>query len=883
VRSRELTALLTTALALTLLALYPPAFRREFGAAFVDAALHRVSRTSRSHGRVAALGISWALLVSDTASAAPREWLAAMRGGPPGTRVQGSKRRPWMALRDDVRFASRSLLAAPRFTTVALSTLALTIGANTAIFSVADAVLFRPLPYPNTDELFVVTMEHQRSGQRFTWVPYAYVQVIEEHHDGLGPVGMLEADAPLVVPTSIGAERVEAARVTANYFEVLRTTAYTGRLFDTRDDPARASLAVLSHAFWSRHLGGDEAVIGTSVRLAGRRLDVVGVLPPGFIFPSSTVARPDIITLLVPPPTGTDGGAFHPIVRLAAGGSRGQAQAELSALAASIDRTDRVDGGTKPILADVRVELFSVGRPIARLLLAASILVLLIGCANLATILLVRASRRERETGMRAALGASRLRLVRPVVVEALLIALAGASLAALIAALSFDVLVAYVPPVAYGAATVGVDARVVGFTLALGLGAGLLFSVVPAWRAAGADAAQSIRGRSTHRYLRLGSGWSLVIVQTAVAVTLVFGATVTARALIGILEVPFNFEPEGVALVTTLPPPGLEGFDSQSFYRRAAEALRVRSEVVAVGATSSPPLVHPAPWSAVPAPGSAEPVAGAVHVLPGYFEAARIPLLRGRTITPGDVDGPASVAVASESAAARLFPYGNPIGARFVDGRGRSVTVVGIVADTRVRAEGDFLPPVYVLGGEQTRRLTLVVRTRDRRDAVLGELQRLVASTVPSRVVGVQWWDDAIESITPFRNPRFQALVLGGFGALGLALTGMGIFAVVAFLVASRTREMGIRLALGSTPDGLVTHVTRRALAPIVAGLLIGLPAASILGSLADAQLFEVDTKDPAMYATAAATVIAASLLAAWLPARRASRLEPMIAQRLE
>ncbi|HUG81454.1 MAG TPA: ADOP family duplicated permease [Bryobacterales bacterium] len=792
----------------------------------------------------------------------------------------------WVEIaRDDLKAAWTSLRHSPGFTAAAVVTLALAIGANTAIFSVADAVLFRPLPYFQPERVHILQSLNRRTGTHYGMTPYEYLQIIGEHHRGLGPIGIIKSGATIVASSNDGAEGIRTAAVSANYFQVLGIRPAQGRIFDDRDAEQPGRGVMLSHETWERRFHADEQIAGQSITLGTSTFDVVGVLPQGFVFPSWLVDRPEIVTVMQPVPPGSRDGTVDSVVRLEPGVTRQEAQAEIETLLAPV-AARRSEPDASLVLNDVRSVLYPMGQSVMKFLLAAAGLVLLIGCVNLANMLLVRTERRERETGVRAALGASRARLVRPLILESAITGLVGAALAVLITAITFDALIQQVPRVAYRAAPVGVDFRVLMFALGLGLLSGLAFSAVPAWRAARMDVQALIQQRYPRGGgRRKGLGRPLVTAQVALAVVIVFGGVIVGRELMRVLSVPLGFEPANVLTVRVFPP-GLEGLDRQAFYMRAAEALARRADVISVGATGALPLSGAFGNEAGRTPESREleMATGIVHILPGYFETLGIRLLRGRLPDWTDARNNSGAAVVSESAARSLFGDREPIGAVFENGNGRRFTVIGVVTDIgNLKAEERSLPFSYVIPATATGSMTLVARVRARQDAMLADIRREIGALAPNTVVTTGWWADSIDAVTEFRNPRFQTLVLGSFGALGLGLTALGIFGVVAFLVASRSHEMGIRLAVGASPKSLVRSMVRQALAPVAAGLALGLAATQWLRPLAEAQFYKVEAGDPVSLALAALTVMAAALVAAFLAARRAGNVDPMIVLRKE
>src|SRR5262245_3883846 len=486
----------------------------------------------------------------------------------------------------DVRLAWRSLVRAPIFSLTAILTVALAVGANTAIFSIADAVLFRPLPYGDPDHLFVVQSMDPSSSRRFASVRWPHLRGIRNDIRSLSDVATVDAGPSLVALADGRYRDVPTAAVSANYFEILNVRATRGRLF-VPSDAGNTRAAVLSYDAWISRFGGDERIVGQAASFGAARYDIIGVLPRGFAFtPTPFVQRPQVVVLH--DPSEANPGVINPVVRLERGATREQASAELTALARSINQADRSLQGSIPVLQDLRSLLFPAGGPIMRFLLAASILVLLIGSANLASIFLARARRRERDAGVRSALGASRARLIRPVAIEAALIGLTGAALAVIVTRLTFDALVRQVPPIAYSAAQVGVDGRVTLFGLALGAVSGALFAGGAAWRTSRLDAMTIIQRRSAGTSaLSRRFGAPMVATQAALAIMLVFGASLAARALVSVLSIPLAFDPANVATIRVSP--GLAtGSERQTLYRELVDAIVARPDVLAAGAAAS-------------------------------------------------------------------------------------------------------------------------------------------------------------------------------------------------------------------------------------------------------------------------------------------------------
>ena len=802
-----------------------------------------------------------------------------------GARIREASRDHWRfnAVEDawrDLTCAARGLRRSPAFTLTVVLTLALGVGVNTAIFGIADGVLFRPLQYGEPDRLFVITMMNRESGQLYGNVPDEFVEAVAEAR-GVAGVAMLGGSAGAVVQGADGPENAHVVAVTPEYFDVLGVEALYGRVFDREDVNAGGRPALLSHASWRQRFGGSEEIIGSSVALGDRTFDIIGVLPPGVIYPTPTAGVPEIVTLQ------SSWNGFNPIARLAPGTTRDAAQAEIDTLASRLSATE------VPFLTDVRDVLYLAARPATRFLLGSAVLVFLIGCAHLTNLLLARSHQRSRETGIRGALGASRTRLVRPVFFEAGLLGLAGGAVAIVVTFLTFDVALPLVPPNVYGSAPVGVSLRVVLFAIALGVFGGLMFAVVPAWRSARLDPLAVIQGRRAAVGPCRRFGRPMVTAQVALSLVLVFGAIVSARTVLSLQRL--GFDPENVVIATLTAPYAdvlnlLEVNDEneeedagpaiQAFYARAAEAVGGLADVVSVGAVGSRPFDSRGPDEGIRGP-TGRGIVGLDHVLPGYFEAAGLHRLSGRLPDWEDFRSGALVSVLSESAGRALYGREDPVGRTFETPRGR-FTVIGVVGDV-VKSRRDEQPGGYVMPGSRTPRLQLVARTRLKSDAVLREIEREFSALAPGLPVRVLWWDESIRSTSDSRNPRFATLVLGGFGGVALGLTAVGVAGLIAFLTAIRNREMGIRLALGAASGSLVRLMIRQTLVPVLAGIVLGLAITPPLARLAESQLFEVESGDPWTLAVTVVTVIAVALCAAWLPARRAGRIDPMEVLRSE
>ena len=370
-----------------------------------------------------------------------------------------------------------------------------------------------------------------------------------------------------------------------------------------------------------------------------------------------------------------------------------------------------------------------------------------------------------------------------------------------------------------------------------------------------------------------------MLVLQVAFAIVLVFGAAIATRAFVGVLRQPLGFQIDNVAAINVSLPRGTT--DVAGFYRRILDIVTRRPDVIAAGATGSAPLSGAAHWGSVKRPGSDERAAGSMHVLPGYFEAVGVDAVRGRTLTWDDA-GSGGVVV-SESAARILFPNVEPLGQTIDSGEGVIWRVVGVVRDVRMTVERDLGPTVYAIPTGRSTGMTIFAKFRGREEAVLADIRQDVGAELAGSSVSTAWWSDRVAELTAYKNPRFQTIVLTSFAAVALALTALGVFGVVAFLVASRTREMGIRAAIGATGASLVALIVRQTMWPVAIGLGVGLVTTRWIGKLAEAQLFKVETNDPVTLALAGLAVVLAAALAAYIPARRAARVDPLIVLRAE
>jgi putative ABC transport system permease protein len=792
----------------------------------------------------------------------------------------------------DLRLAVRQLARTPGFSAVAVVTLALGIGACAAIFSVVDGVLLRPLPYPRSERLVVVQETLLPRFAEFAVAPSHYL-AWREQATSFESLAALH-DGGYNVTTAGGPVHVAAKRVTASLFTTLQVAPALGRAFSPEEDlPGNASVAVVSHDFWMRYLGGRPEVLGETVTLDGRPFAVVGVMPPGF-----QIGGPaDIFTPAAYGPSGVhDIGA---IARLRDGVTLAEARSEMALLAERLGKTDARFGHWGVKLTAMRDFAVRDVRAALLALLGAVGLLLLVACANVANLLLARALVRSREIAVRTALGASRGQVVRQVLTESLVLALAGGAAGVLLAKAAVAALLAAMPRELPRLAEIGVDARVLGFACLLALATGVAFGVLPALHAARVDPNDVLKqgGHGAgvgRRQSRLRGG--LLAAEVALALVLLVGAGLLMRSFARLQAVDPGFRPEGVLAVTLSLPESKypTGAEQAAFAERAAASLAALPGVQAAAASQGFPFstvvnhvfgfrIAGRPPERVP------PIADAFSVTPGYFAAMGIQLRRGRLLDARDGARSPRVALINETLARRIFPDEDPIGKRIDAARApgapdRWHEIVGVVGDVRyARLDGQpamqgYAP--FVQAPADWGALTLVVRAPG---AVSEEAIRAAIRAVDG--------GQAITTVRPatdwiagsIARQRFAMLLFVVFSVVALLLAAIGVYAVMAQVVAQRTRELAIRVALGARTADVLRLVLAQGGRHVALGLAVGLATALALTRFLTSLLFGVTPHDPLTFAGVAAFLAVVALLACLLPARRASAVDPMHALRAE
>ena len=798
-------------------------------------------------------------------------------------------------LLQDVRYALRTLAQSPAFTLVVVLTLALGIGANTAIFSVVKGVLLTPLPYKDPSRLMVVWESNGTSTHNVV-NPANYM---DWHDRATSFSGLALLSWAGLTFTGDHAERVAGRAVTPDFFAVLGATPLLGRTFNEEESrPNSPRLIVLSEALWRRRLGADPAVVGRAVPVAGGTARVVGVMPASFR--PMPLGREEYWE-----PMALDwsnrarnGRYAMALGRLKDGVTIERAQNEMSAIARQLESdAPDFDTGWSATVVPLMEQVVGGAQRTILVVLGAVSLVLLIACANVANLMLARAASHERELAVRTALGASRWRLVRQALVESVILALAGGAAGALLATWGVHLLVAAAPPEVPRIADIRLDITVLAVTALLSMAVGVLFGLPAALSRSGA-AIQGVHAATTRTTAGVPAArlrGALVIAQMSLAIVLLVGAGLLVRSLQRLIAVDPGFDPANIsALTITLPDATYpDSLRRVAFYERLLERVRNMPGVQSAGIISWLPMT---PGNAVtsltvvgrpePAPGQ-KPTAAIRIVDPGYFDAMRIPLRRGRSLATSDRLGSVPVAVISEAMAHQLWSGEDPIGRRVkVDWWHPSVSVeiVGVVGDSRHDGLDAEIQPTlfYPFAQESQGGMSLVLRSK-LPPATLTRMVRAAVSELDQELPvtdAVTMYHRISEMMTDRRYPAF---VLGLFAGLALTLAAVGIYGVLSYTVGQRTREIGVRLALGARPADVLRTVLGGGLRLTLVGVALGGTVAGLAAGALGRLLYGVHPLDPVTFAIVTLVLVGVALLAMAAPARRAVRVDPMVALRNE
>ena len=799
-------------------------------------------------------------------------------------------------LLQDLRYALRQLRKSPGFTAVAVLTLALGIGANTAVFSVVDQVLLHPLPYPDSDRIVKVseTLEGISTNDAspanyLDWVSQnqAFVQMAASR----GWQGSLSAgDRP---------ERIRGTMTTPSFFPLFGVSPILGRGMEASDaQPGNDHVVVLGYGLWQRYFAKDRTIVGRNIQLNGQQYTVVGVMPPNF--------SPDEYgELWLPSPWGVP---THPLVpdkdprqfrdrnyldvwaRLKPGVTAQQARAELDTIARRLE-TEYPDSNDKVGVSFLPLHDYVVGdiRPVLLVLLAAVVVVLLIGCANVANLLLARATARAKEISIRTTLGASRPRLLRQLLTESVLLALLGGVLGLLLAVVAVPSLLAFSPPDIRQFKQIGINREVLAFSFLASIVCGIVFGLMPALQSSRSNPNEFLKeGERGSTANRGRTRSALVIAEVGLSLVLLVGAGLLVKSFVRLMDVNPGFDPDHLLTFNLGLPSSTDAVHQLAFYQEVVQRLQALPGVQAVGAVSRLPLAGGNSSRSFDLPGIEKDYDADIRVsTPDYFRAMGIPLLKGRSFSESDLGSSLNLAIINEALARTVFPGQDPIGKQLTKFGPDNLTlqIIGVVGNVR-HVGLDTAPhsEIYqLLGQAQWPSMFVAIRsaTSDA-TSVTSAAQNVVWSVnkdVP--LANIRTMQEVIANSVQRR--RFSMLLLTIFAAVAMLLAAIGLYGVMSYSVAQRTKEIGIRMALGARRPDVVTLVVKQGMALVLMGIAAGTILALGMTRLISGMLFGITATDPLTFAAVAALLGAVAFLANYLPARRAAKVDPMVALRYE
>jgi putative ABC transport system permease protein len=806
----------------------------------------------------------------------------------------------------DLRYGIRMLLKKPGFFAIAVTTLGLGIGVNTAIFSVVNAVLFRPLPLHEPSQLATFWLSAPQKALTEVNVPAALFAYYRDRSHSFESMAAYDTGSASL--TGAGdPERLSCANVTFDYFSVLGEAPLLGRSFLPREDtPNNNNVAILSYELWQRRFGGDGSIIGKAITLNNQPFAVVGVMPPEFEFPNPA-ERSEFPRIDLWVPLGLDRENlsywnYSVVGRLNRGITTADAQREIASLSDDFFREHNFplegDGGTLAIVVPLSQRITGAFQTQLLMLMGAVAFVLLIACSNIANLLLVRATTRSREIAIRTCLGASRLRIVSQLIIESFLLAAIGAGVGLFLAVWGVEGIKTFAGSSIPRLNTVEFDWQVLLFTIAVAFVTGLLCGIAPALRASKVDLQEALkdgaRGTLSGGSKRWNNGF--VIAQISLSLVLLIGAGLLLTSFRKLLSVDPGFRSENVVSGRLeLPENKYANRDQiRSFYGALVERIQNLPGTRVAG------LCNVVPFSGggdgdeftvegqEPGPGDPVRIAWCRNATPGYFGATGIPILRGRAFDDSDTATSLRVAVVDDKIARTYWPNEDPIGKRVRIGQAKRgnpwLTVVGVVASVKNRRlDEDAMFYVYQPFAQNVdRETTLVLRTERNPEALVAAVRREVAALDPELpFYRVETLEQAVAR--SLKTKRLTNLLLTGFAATALLLAALGIYGVMSLSVTSRTNEFGIRLALGAQPRDVLKLVLSHGMALALTGVELGLIAAFGLTRFLTSLLFEVSPTDPITFVAVALLLTSVALMACFLPARRATKVDPMVALRYE
>ena len=801
----------------------------------------------------------------------------------------------------DLRYGVRMLLQKPAFTFVVVLALAVGIGANSAIFSVVNAVLLRPLPYADPERLVMIWMDNSRINIAEDWHSFPNYTDYRDHNEVLELIAAFN-NRSFNITGSGEPERVQGAWMTTSLLPLLGVAPALGRNFSSEEEqPGKDQVVIIGHGLWQRRFGGDPNILEQTIMLNGNPRTVIGVMPEGFAFPAKDSEMWVPIALTQQQMAARNSIAYQVIGRIKPGVTFGQAKANLETVNRWIlNQNPGQEGyGVNPV--PYHDQVVGSVRPALLALLGAVAFVLLIACANVANLLLSRAAARSREIAIRTALGAGRGRIIRQLLTESLLLALIGGALGLLIAFWGLNLLLAISPSDLPRLDQITIDRRVLAFTLGVSLLTGLIFGLVPALQASRPDLAESLKegGRGSSGGLqgkRIRSG--LVVFEVATALVLLICAGLMIKSFLNLQDVKMGFNPDRL-LTVRLQLSGTkyrEDASATNFYKQLLERVEAMPGVESASAiltlflsktpnSTSFTIEGRAPF----APNEAVEVPVDI-VTPGFFKSAGIPLVGGREFTSQDGSDTPNVVIINETMAKRFWQGEDPIGRRFMygtpggDGEPPWMTIVGVVGDVRRTGfDAEVRPETFLPHGQAPARgMMLMVRSTSDPESLTGavrEAVRSIDSDLP--VFSVKPMDALLGDMMAQR--RLNMLLFAILAGVALVLAGVGIYGVIAYSVTQRTHEIGIRMALGARRSDIVKMVVKQGVALAAGGVGMGILASVLLTRLMAALLYGVSATDLVTFVAISVLLTLVAVVASFIPARRATRVDPMIALRYE
>ncbi|HYP29319.1 MAG TPA: ABC transporter permease [Blastocatellia bacterium] len=803
-------------------------------------------------------------------------------------------------LMQDLRYGVRMLLQKPAFTVVVVLALAVGIGANSAIFSVVNAVLLRPLPYADPDRLVMIWMDNSRINIAEDWHSFPNYTDYRDHNEVLESIAAFN-NRSFNITGSGEPERVQGAWMTGSLLPLLGVSPALGRNFSPEEEqPGKDQVVILGHGLWQRRFGGDRNIVGQSIQLNGAPRTVIGVMPQGFAFPAKDSEMWVPIALTQQQMANRNAISYQVIGRVKPGVTFEQAKANLEMVNRWIlNQNPNQEGyGINPV--PYHDQVVGSVRPALLALLGAVAFVLLIACANVANLLLSRAAARAREIAIRTALGAGRIRIIRQLLTESLLLALLGGGVGLLIAFWGLDLLLAISPPDLPRLDQITIDRRVLGFTLGVSLLTGLIFGLVPALQASRLDLTESLKegGRGSSGGIqgkRIRSG--LVVFEVATALVLLICAGLMIKSFMNLQDVKLGFNPDRL-LTVRLQLSGSkyqEDVTATNFYQQLLERIEAMPGVESASAISTLFLSKTPNSTNFTIEGRApfapnEQVEVPVDIVtPGFFKSMGIPLVGGREFTPQDASGAPDVVIINETMAKRYWQGEDPIGKRFMygspgNGDPQWMTIVGVVGDVRRTGfDAEVRPETFLPHGQAPARgMMLAVRSTSDPTSLTGAVREAVRSLdgdLP--VFTVKPMDALLGDMMAQR--RLNMLLFAILAGVALILASVGIYGVIAYSVTQRTHEIGIRMALGAQRMDIVKMIVGQGIALAAVGVGIGILASFLLTRLMTALLYGVSATDLVTFVAISALLTLVAVVASFIPARRATRVDPMIALRYE